>query len=65
VSENRTFVLVTYVHDPLARSTSLVYGNGTTQSYAWSQETASETILRPSSRPLHEPNSGTRLASEC
>jgi len=25
------------VHDPLSRRTSLVYGNGTTQSYAWSQ----------------------------
>ncbi|MFO0351249.1 MAG: hypothetical protein ACK51S_15120 [Alphaproteobacteria bacterium] len=24
-------------HDPLSRRTSLVYGNGTTQSYAWSQ----------------------------
>jgi RHS repeat-associated protein len=30
-------VLATYVQDPLSRRTSLVYGNGTTQSYAWSQ----------------------------
>ncbi|MFN9780433.1 MAG: RHS repeat domain-containing protein [Alphaproteobacteria bacterium] len=30
-------MLATYVHDPLSRRTSLVYGNGTTQSYAWSQ----------------------------
>ncbi|MFO0475747.1 MAG: hypothetical protein ACK52K_11420, partial [Alphaproteobacteria bacterium] len=37
VRENGTFVLATYVHDPLSRRTSLVYGNGTTQSYAWSQ----------------------------
>jgi len=37
VRENGTFVLATYVHDPLSRRTSLVYGNGSTQSYAWSQ----------------------------
>ncbi len=29
-------MLATYVHDPLSRRTSLVYGNGTTQSYGWS-----------------------------
>jgi hypothetical protein len=29
--------VVFYVHDPLSRRTSLVHGNGTTQSHAWSQ----------------------------
>jgi YD repeat-containing protein len=37
VRENGTFVLATYVHDPLSRRASLVYGNGTTQAYNWSQ----------------------------
>jgi hypothetical protein len=36
VRENGTFVLATYVHDPLSRRASLVYGNGATQGYAWS-----------------------------
>ncbi len=37
VRENGTFVLASDVHDPLSRRASLVYGTGTTQSYAWSQ----------------------------
>ena len=34
--EKGTFLLATYLYDPLSRRTSLVYGNGTSQSYGWS-----------------------------
>jgi RHS repeat-associated protein len=37
VTENGTFVLATYVWDPLSRRASLAYGNGTTQSYSYSK----------------------------
>ncbi|MBP6014642.1 MAG: hypothetical protein KBA31_20610 [Alphaproteobacteria bacterium] len=37
-TENGTFVLATYVYDPLSRRTSLVYGNGTAQGYTYSTQ---------------------------
>lgn len=37
-TENGTFLLATYVWDPLSRRTSLVYGNGASKAYAYTSQ---------------------------
>jgi RHS repeat-associated protein len=37
-NENGTFVLATYIYDPLSRRTSLVYGNGASKSYTYTTQ---------------------------
>ncbi len=37
-TENGTFLLATYLYDPLSRRTNLIYGNGTTQGYTYSTQ---------------------------
>jgi RHS repeat-associated protein len=37
-TENGTFLLATYIYDPLSRRSSLVYGNGASKSYAYTTQ---------------------------
>ena len=37
-TENGTYLLATYIYDPLSRRTSLVYGNGTSQGAAFTTQ---------------------------
>jgi RHS repeat-associated protein len=68
VTENGTFVLATYVWDPLSRRTSLAYGNGTTQSYSYSKagdlETHTHTITGNSNTWTNSYTKAHQLLSE-
>jgi len=37
-TESGTFVLATYLYDPLSRGTNLVYGNGATKAYTYTTQ---------------------------
>jgi RHS repeat-associated protein len=68
VTENGTFVLATYVWDPLSRRASLAYGNGTTQSYSYSKagdlETHTHTITGNSNTWTNSYTKAHQLLSE-
>ncbi|MBU6162126.1 MAG: hypothetical protein KGO50_13495, partial [Myxococcales bacterium] len=68
VTENGTFVLATYVWDPLSRRLSLAYGNGTTQSYSYSKagdlETHTHTITGNSNTWTNSYTKAHQLLSE-
>ncbi|MFZ4783745.1 MAG: RHS repeat domain-containing protein [Armatimonadaceae bacterium] len=68
VTENGTFVLATFVWDPLSRRTSLAYGNGTSQSYSYSKagdlETHTHTLSGTSNTWTNSYTKAHQLLSE-
>jgi YD repeat-containing protein len=67
-AENGTFLLATYIYDPLSRRTSLVYGNGASQGFTYSTQgdllTLASTMTGASNTTTNTFTKAHQLASE-